>query len=130
MSGLPNQGCGFCRFQVYHNLHCLNNLRRAAYQHVYGAPDQRTLRHLDHCVDLLREANQCHMDMTPMLFDIVDSKNGSSTFALKRHTHTCRKFGSLHKWATARTICGGHTGECQLTEGKMVGDNLIMHDNY
>ncbi|KAF6806297.1 hypothetical protein CMUS01_14404 [Colletotrichum musicola] len=74
----------------------------ALYQHVYGKPDLRALRRLDHCVDLLREANQCHMDMTPMLFN-VSAKNGRTTFALKRHNHTCRKFDVLHEWALSKT---------------------------
>ncbi|KAF6783591.1 hypothetical protein CSOJ01_15886, partial [Colletotrichum sojae] len=101
-----SNGTGFYSgLQVDHNLHCLNNLRRAAYQHVYGKPDLRALRHLDHCVDLLREANQCHMDMTPMLFN-VSAKNGRTTFALQRHTHTCRRFDVLHEWALSKTVCG------------------------
>ncbi|KAK2015125.1 hypothetical protein LZ32DRAFT_616409 [Colletotrichum eremochloae] len=82
---------------VYHTLHCINGMRRAVYQHVYGAPDKYELYHLD----LLRLSAQCQSDLTPLLY--IDY-NG--TMGTKPHEHTCRDFDAVHKWAKTKSRCG------------------------
>ncbi|KAK8856767.1 Tat pathway signal sequence [Apiospora arundinis] len=104
--------------QVYHNLHCINALRRAVYQHVYGTPSKGELYHLDHCIDMLRLGAQCQSDLTPMLYVPT-----SGTMGIKPHEHTCRNFSAIHEWARARSRCKYDT-ECAIRLGKEVGAEM------
>jgi len=56
--------------------------------------------HIDHCIDHLRQAIQCHSDLTPMSWERVGKK-----LILKTETkHTCRDFNKIHGWALDREI--------------------------
>ncbi|XP_014550238.1 hypothetical protein COCVIDRAFT_116011, partial [Bipolaris victoriae FI3] len=107
--------------QVYHYLHCINALRRAAYQHVYGAPTKEHLNHLDHCIDMLRQAAQCQSDLTPMLY--FNPENDPNTMLIKSHQHSCRRFDLVNEWAMARSQCKGNT-TCAIEVGKQVGGEM------
>ncbi|KAK2007424.1 hypothetical protein LZ32DRAFT_622202 [Colletotrichum eremochloae] len=100
--------------QVYHSLHCINALRRAVYQHIYGAPSKGALFHLD----MLRLSSQCQSDLTPMLY-----YNYNGTMGIKPHEHTCRDFDAIHQWAKARSRCGDDD-ECAIMLGKQVGGEM------
>ncbi|KAK8122636.1 hypothetical protein PG984_011306 [Apiospora sp. TS-2023a] len=104
--------------QVFHYLNCINSLRRAAYQHHYGAPSDEQFERLDQCIDMLRLAVKCQSDLTPMLY--FSPSNQSDEMALKSHTHTCRHFRVVHEWATARSTCKDDIA-CAVEVGKTAG---------
>lgn len=65
---------------VFHQLHCVSNLRRALYPKRYnsslidedGNVDYAKWHHLDHCLDQLRTYLECHPEMTAMPFFVAD----------------------------------------------------------
>ncbi|KAK8856759.1 hypothetical protein PGQ11_012671 [Apiospora arundinis] len=107
--------------QVFHYLNCINSLRKAAYQHHYGAPTEEQLQRLDHCIDTLRLAVKCQSDLTPMLY--FQPSNISDKMGLKSHTHTCRHFRVVHEWATARSTCKDDLA-CAVEVGKAAGGDM------
>ncbi len=64
-------------FDVYHQIHCLNSLRRNAYRGYYnlttrnhsvmGLPEI----HINHCVDILLQALQCSGNVNMMTYHWV-----------------------------------------------------------
>lgn len=64
-------------FDVYHQIHCLNSLRRLVY-HVYyneTLPDHDTMGipevHVNHCVDILLQAIECSGNVNLMTYHWV-----------------------------------------------------------
>ncbi|KAK5994535.1 hypothetical protein PT974_05013 [Cladobotryum mycophilum] len=67
---------------VWHELHCLNDLRKVLYPEVYGGLLEVTwpngtinrntdaFRHWDHCIDSLRQTIMCHADVAPIPFHV------------------------------------------------------------
>ncbi|PYI07694.1 hypothetical protein BO78DRAFT_366516 [Aspergillus sclerotiicarbonarius CBS 121057] len=95
---------------VWHQLHCLNDLRMLLYPERYPGMDdlkdengtiQRdndAFRHWDHCIDSLRQAIMCHADVSPISFHVnVPAKTG--IFPRLATTHTCRNFTKIQDWA-------------------------------
>lgn len=70
------------QLEVFHNLHCLNDLRKLLYPERYHMLEKATLkngtidrnsfgfRHWDHCIDSLRQALMCNADISPTSFHV------------------------------------------------------------
>ena len=56
--------------------------------------------HLDHCIEILRQAVMCNVDMTPVPRTWVAP--GDFWHADPDQTHTCRDFWSLREWISER----------------------------
>lgn len=58
---------------VFHNIHCLDFLRREAYSDYYGASAKSPLgkQHLDHCVEILLEDFLCRPNMEVITYRFV-----------------------------------------------------------
>ncbi|KAJ0109998.1 uncharacterized protein J7T55_014800 [Diaporthe amygdali] len=95
---------------VWHELHCLNDIRKVFYPEVYGGLEEVTwpngtinrdtdaFRHWDHCIDSLRQTIMCHADVAPIPFHVnVPDKKG--IFPRLATTHTCRNFDRIQQWA-------------------------------
>lgn len=99
----------FISITVFHQLHCLNALRKALYPRRYnssivgadGNVDYGQWHHVDHCVELVRQALVCRPDTTARTFRWHPA--GSQVL---HHwtTHTCRAFDPLMEWASAHTV--------------------------
>ncbi|KAK9422661.1 hypothetical protein SUNI508_00524 [Seiridium unicorne] len=87
---------------AFHDLHCLNMLRKALYPDYY--PEMRKKEgfeaHLDHCLDSLRLTLMCDADTT--LIPVEWSNEGNRIMPKFETTHTCRDYGALKEWATER----------------------------
>ncbi|KXX81067.1 Membrane protein PTM1 [Madurella mycetomatis] len=91
---------------VRHSLHCVNYLRKVAYDKWYPSvhesqdhiPDFYT--HVDHCVETLRETIQCNGDLTPVPH--VWSEKKQMYLADTMLEHTCRDFDALLAWQDER----------------------------
>ncbi|KAI0392420.1 hypothetical protein F5Y17DRAFT_362327 [Xylariaceae sp. FL0594] len=87
---------------VFHQLHCLDTLRRALYPDYYPreASAQTQLLHQEHCVDYLRQAIMCHADTTPVPQKWLPQANRfGPDFAT---VHTCGSVDELVDWSRAR----------------------------
>jgi len=53
---------------VFHQLHCLNMLRKRLYDKTDYPPDHETMgmEHMEHCYDSLRQSLMCSADLTPL----------------------------------------------------------------
>jgi len=96
------------QLEVFHNLHCLNMLRKSLYPEEYpemvdynqdGSINHNTLAalHMDHCLDALRQSTMCEADITPVIF--VHNFFGRGVFPKLVATHTCRDFDAIVDWA-------------------------------
>jgi len=98
------------QLDVWHELHCLNDLRKLLYPEAYGSlqsmtfpngtidREQPMFRHWDHCVDMLRQTLMCHADVSPIPFHINTPQNTAIIPRLET-THTCRDFDAIRAWA-------------------------------
>jgi hypothetical protein len=114
---------------VFHQLHCLNDLRKAFYPDRFpdkwrytadgksttspsticiGVSPFRTISfpyraylEPDHCIDALRQTLQCHADVTPLPFHVNRFNHHIVPELATRHT--CRDFNKIRDWAKQRT---------------------------
>ncbi|KFY99842.1 hypothetical protein V498_00470 [Pseudogymnoascus sp. VKM F-4517 (FW-2822)] len=93
--------------EVFHQLHCLNLLRKTTHIDYYGsrggdfAEGIDGLRmHLDHCLEMLRMNLMCQSDVGLFTFEMTDEGiwPDFSTW------HTCRKFDKVLDWAMENTV--------------------------
>ncbi|KAF2771673.1 hypothetical protein EJ03DRAFT_308444 [Teratosphaeria nubilosa] len=97
---------------VWHELHCLDDLRMLLYPERYPGleelkfengtinRDTDAFRHWDHCVGSIRQTLMCHADVSPISFHInVPASTG--IFPRLATTHTCRNFEKIQDWAKA-----------------------------
>ncbi|KAK8016829.1 hypothetical protein PG993_015018 [Apiospora rasikravindrae] len=92
--------------EAFHLLHCLNAVRKGlvtTYDYYWGArgygfaPPAVFARHLDHCVDVLRQHLMCHADLEPFVFNWrVGQEKPYADFAVRK---TCVDFEYLLEWA-------------------------------
>lgn len=70
-------------FDVFHQIHCLNTLRRIAYSKHYNltlidtAKPELSLQeiHVNHCVDILLQALQCSANVNLMTYNWVETQD-------------------------------------------------------
>ncbi|KAF4626229.1 hypothetical protein G7Y89_g11930 [Cudoniella acicularis] len=95
---------------VFHQLHCLNVLRKSFYPERYNMSmywPNGTLHHFnwvhyDHCIDLIRQSIMCHADISTLWFK-WDEEHHRMKPQLNM-MHTCRKFEKLRDWAFERSV--------------------------
>lgn len=75
--GFPSDKPYMMGIEAFHQLHCLNALRKGLvtnYDYYWGArygftPPAVFTRHLNHCVDILRQHLMCHADLEGFVFN-------------------------------------------------------------
>lgn len=90
---------------VFHNLHCLNEIRLALEHHHDESAEEDWMHqgraHLDHCVDQIRQALMCHADLTPV--PMIPVEGGPEGAILGNgEIHTCRDFDAIWEWVEER----------------------------
>ncbi|KAF9740465.1 hypothetical protein PMIN06_012999 [Paraphaeosphaeria minitans] len=88
--------------EVFHQLHCLQHLRRRLFwnETEQGSPDEvegLAMKHLDHCVDSIRQSLMCSADVTPLPY--VWWRKYNQLMPTTAVTHTCRDFEAIRDWA-------------------------------
>ncbi|KAL0568460.1 hypothetical protein V5O48_013525 [Marasmius crinis-equi] len=79
---------------VFHQLHCLNMIRKAFHPEYYPAVEQF---HIDHCIEHLRQSLICSSDVSLIVWQWSSEKNRS---VFQSGTpHTCRNFDKIAEWA-------------------------------
>lgn len=111
---LPNDNRYHFEPDMFHSLHCLNALRQALDKDYYRKlpefkahdvsqflkQDDFDRIHMDHCIDRIRQALQCHGDLSP---SPMYSWDGFILALGRGSQHTCRKWQPIRDWATNRT---------------------------
>ncbi|PYH43483.1 uncharacterized protein BP01DRAFT_300688, partial [Aspergillus saccharolyticus JOP 1030-1] len=78
--------------KVYHQLHCLKNIRRAFKQLLSNKDHPLPIGHVEHCLDTLRQDLMCHADDTPM--PSLQLVNGAGEGQIRQ----CKDFDKLVAW--------------------------------
>lgn len=101
-----NDGTGrvIVNLDVFHNLHCLNYVRkyifRSHYQDTFPPDDkEKQLDHVGHCIDMIRESLVCHADIAISTYSW--KKGRLLPFPNFRVDHECRNWEKIMEWAKA-----------------------------
>ncbi|KAF2158524.1 hypothetical protein M409DRAFT_71591 [Zasmidium cellare ATCC 36951] len=110
----PAHGHFYFEPDVTHSLHCLNEIRIALTEKVYGQaanashhrvhwPLGGEVAHIEHCMDRLMQTVMCHGDLSPSPLYFwyglpIALGRGSS--------HTCRKWQPIRDWIDERSSRG------------------------
>ncbi|KAF2011565.1 hypothetical protein BU24DRAFT_435969 [Aaosphaeria arxii CBS 175.79] len=95
---------------VYHQVHCLNSLRKLVYPDYYNKPqwqhsaDPKAMFeiHMEHCVDLLLQALQCSGNANLITLHWVERE--PYPFPDMSLNRKCVDFDALTKWRLENTI--------------------------
>ncbi|KZS89691.1 hypothetical protein SISNIDRAFT_416713, partial [Sistotremastrum niveocremeum HHB9708] len=96
---------------VFHQLHCLNFIRKALNPERYGPPglgppiwrdDPTPFDHTDHCVNIICENIMCNVDITPNVWQWNPERN--VIFPHFDTIRTCRSFDAVLDWARERQV--------------------------
>ncbi|KAE9403033.1 hypothetical protein BT96DRAFT_879063 [Gymnopus androsaceus JB14] len=96
--------------EVFHTLHCLNTLRKALHPEYYNFTatelDKLLFRpkHMDHCIDTIRQSLMCSGDVTPLVWAWDEEKN--KTLGRTDIVHECRDFSKIQQWAEVHHMQG------------------------
>ncbi|KAK8084275.1 hypothetical protein PG997_005546 [Apiospora hydei] len=107
---IPGTNRYLVQLDVFHELHCLDDLRMLLYPERFPGMDElkdengiidrttHAFRHWDHCIDALRQALMCHADVSPISWRLNVPVKKMLIPQLST-THTCRNFSRVHEWA-------------------------------
>lgn len=96
---------------VFHELHCLNMLRKALYPEyyppikVFASPTENHLfgvMHRGHCIESIRQSLMCSVDISPIVWQWVDRVQ--EVRVVGNIIHTCRSFDKVRDWALKRRL--------------------------
>ena len=89
---------------VFHQLHCLNYLRKLVYPKVYpmdltseSEEAEHNVVHMEHCYEQLRQSLQCSSDVSTIIWQW--SQKQQRMLGNVKTTHTCRNFDKIRDWA-------------------------------
>ncbi|KAJ6583483.1 hypothetical protein DFH09DRAFT_1029141 [Mycena vulgaris] len=111
-------GFYIAELDVFHELHCLNMVRKALDPEYY--PDwninmvDRAREHVSHCVDWIRQAIMCHSDTSVLVWQWNYKHNQSTPIA--RVPHTCRNFERIQEWGREHAMVGEYNDTVHLED--------------
>ncbi|KAJ3556366.1 hypothetical protein NM688_g2066 [Phlebia brevispora] len=91
---------------VFHQLHCLNILRKVYHSDYYADPLTGNIGitkhssipdHVAHCLDILRQGIMCAADISPIVYDWDEERQ--KTIPMLSIGHSCRKWDNIVDWA-------------------------------
>ncbi|KAI9372942.1 hypothetical protein BJX61DRAFT_410985 [Aspergillus egyptiacus] len=107
--------------EVFHQLHCVNMLRKATYMEYYLPrmeewADRKTLRfHLDHCIDMLRQKLMCDSDVGMITY--VWAKGWKQAFPDFSTVHKCRPYSKVIDWARENYVHSRNVADIERAPG-------------
>jgi len=87
---------------VFHQIHCLNNIRRALHRDYYINATDLDEDHVSHCVDAIRQSLMCNADISVNVWQWDNEI--SAVVGHSNQAHTCRNFDKLLDWAEERQL--------------------------
>ncbi|EED15383.1 conserved hypothetical protein [Talaromyces stipitatus ATCC 10500] len=132
---LPHEsGFYVIEIDVFHQLHCLNYIRKALYpdrymhefRDAYDTEGKRNYsghdaRHYDHCIDSIRLAMMCHADISIIPWQFDPAKEYPTPKL--EVAHTCRNFDAVHDWAKSRAVA--NEGALEWSPGLETDFNML-----
>ncbi|RAK74446.1 oxidase ustYa family protein [Aspergillus fijiensis CBS 313.89] len=116
MPATVNDSTALIQLDVFHQLHCLNSIRKYVYQPVDWRNDNTTdqaavkyIVHINHCIEYLRQALMCHSDLSVIVHSPRVPHPGPEYPIWKANfstQHTCRNFWKIHEWAKQYNTSG------------------------
>ncbi|KAJ7349881.1 hypothetical protein DFH08DRAFT_807217 [Mycena albidolilacea] len=101
-------GFYIAELDVYHELHCLNTIRKALDPVYYPEWDitkvQYARDHISHCVEWIRSSIMCHSDISVVVWQWDAQAN--YTVPKTNVPHTCRNFDAIQEWARENSLEG------------------------
>ncbi|KAJ7449174.1 hypothetical protein FB451DRAFT_1343219 [Mycena latifolia] len=91
--------------EVFHNLHCLNMLRKRLRSDYYTDSLAWTIPHLEHCIDWIRQS-------LIWQWDAVQNMSTSRGDVV----HTCRNFDKLRDWGKSHKIRSQFNGNIRIED--------------
>jgi hypothetical protein len=98
--------------EVFHQLHCLRLVRQYTYKDYYTNltappqaftdPDHILRKHVDHCIDMIRQVLMCHSDVTLVTHAWVDGYD--TPFPDFGTWHKCRDFDAIARYAESAAV--------------------------
>ena len=95
--------------EVFHQLHCINLLRRVTYKEYYeplggefGHGPEALRKHTDHCLEVLRLNIQCNADIGLFTFYMVEGD--PLAWPQLNSNHVCRNFEGIREWALDNSV--------------------------
>ncbi|KAL9115724.1 MAG: hypothetical protein Q9227_000092 [Pyrenula ochraceoflavens] len=101
-------GSGFMsEIFMTHELHCLKKVRQWMYKETYftdvqGLTRNELKRHVDHCIETLRQGIMCRGDVSLATYTYF--KGSSDVTARTWGTHECVNFDALMAWSRSRAV--------------------------
>ncbi|KAK2875679.1 hypothetical protein FQN49_001512 [Arthroderma sp. PD_2] len=99
-------GKHLAKLAVFHQLHCLDYVRRYVHNEHYRIDDSHAtvsaIEHADHCIDMIRQALSCSAD--PTLITFKQSSPIEPVEADFSATHACSNFDKVREWAKGNAI--------------------------
>ncbi|OAA52902.1 hypothetical protein ISF_09180 [Cordyceps fumosorosea ARSEF 2679] len=106
---------GVASLAVYHSLHCLKKVKRMLFKEHYhkdktGDAMAREEKHVDHCVEYIREALMCQPDLSLVTFRWINNtaqhadKSGFWPTNFDVDAHRCANWEALDSWAGQRAF--------------------------
>ncbi|KAK6815747.1 hypothetical protein PG987_016513 [Apiospora arundinis] len=96
----PNDDKYIFGIYVFHQIHCINLLRKKINPAMYPPDPSNPLLsvdHLNHCIEQLRQSVMCSNDVTPLSWHWDKTPGDATLFATL--PHRCRKFDRIQSWA-------------------------------
>ncbi|KIX09227.1 uncharacterized protein Z518_00306 [Rhinocladiella mackenziei CBS 650.93] len=93
---------------VFHQLHCLSMIR----QRIWSTEETTPFgyvgdRHMDHCIESIRESLMCSSDISPRPYGW--SEEFGEVLPVNQFLRTCRDFDALRDWAMERQVRNWNT---------------------
>ncbi|KAH8813398.1 hypothetical protein DL96DRAFT_1424353, partial [Flagelloscypha sp. PMI_526] len=93
-------GYYIAQLDVFHQLHCLNTIRKTLNPERYVGDLNLEEEHVRHCIDSIRQSLMCMSDISTIVWQWNEEKKsvqGKTSIA-----HSCRNFDKLQKWTRER----------------------------
>ncbi|KAJ7158137.1 hypothetical protein C8R46DRAFT_1292155 [Mycena filopes] len=95
------------QLEIFHQLHCLNQIRKGVHRDYYSPANTSTNPlltppHLAHCFNFLRQSLMCAADISPLVWQWNPTvQTAEIHFDI---VHSCRNFDKISDWARARHV--------------------------
>ncbi|KAL0070222.1 hypothetical protein AAF712_002712 [Marasmius tenuissimus] len=113
-----DEGYYIAELDVFHNLHCLNMVRKALNPAYYPewniTASEKSAQHVSHCIDWVRQSIMCHADTSVIVWQWEDWVN--SSIVKGDVAHTCRNFKKIQDWAKERVLPKPFDATVHLTD--------------
>ncbi|KAH8897713.1 hypothetical protein GQ53DRAFT_619219, partial [Thozetella sp. PMI_491] len=106
-----DEGNYITMLDVFHQLHCLNLVRRSVYPERYNKQlwdgyqfQPIEMHHVEHCIDSIRQLITCHSDVSTHYWRWTEAVDPPQYANHPRVLHTCRDFEAIQEWANERIL--------------------------